>query len=512
MGIFEEEKKSKSKDIVIERRLIKTAYHKGNKIFFEGRQVEVVNVITTGGMGNIYIAVDHEWNVQFAIKVLKEKYHQNRALVNSFIKEAKIWIKLGTHENIVKALFVKKIDEKPYVFSEYVDGMNLREHFSFKRKIDISQSLDFAIQFCNGMDYGYNKMRIVHRDIKPENILITRDGILKITDFGLAKAFDVTEEKIDFMTPEYASPEQFLDSTMCDTRSDIYSFGVMFYEMLTGNLPFNVVYTSQRERFAKFREKHLNAIPIKTSEINLKIPREIGFLVMKCLEKKPKDRYQSFRELKEELMKIYKDITGKLYKLPETNITKKIKDIIVEDLGLEGVSLDELDEHEEEVLERYNKALRIDPNNADTWYNEGALLLNKSKKYKEAIICFNNALRIIPNHVDAWYNKGVAHWHLSEYEEATRCYQNLIRINPHDAEAYINMGNAFRSLNKYEEAVKCFKEAISINENFAEAWLNLALSFIDWDYEGYKEEIKLFLANALRINPNLYEEIKNAIK
>ena len=146
--------------------------------------------IKKGGMGIVYIARDHEWDRIFAIKTFQDKFIWDEVVIQRFIEEAKIWTKLERHTNIVFANFVLKIEGKPLLFLEYIDGGNLEP---FIGNLTIEESLDFAIQFCTGMEYAFNKRKVIHRDIKPGNVMVQKDPrfrfghAYKITDFGLVK-------------------------------------------------------------------------------------------------------------------------------------------------------------------------------------------------------------------------------------------------------------------------------------------------------------------------------------
>jgi len=460
--------------------------------------------IKKGGMGSVYIAYDNEWHQMYAIKSFQEQFLWDKDITNGFVKEAETWVNLGMHTNIVQAEFVKKIHGKPYIFLEYVDGTDLT---SWIGKLDIPQSLDFAIQICTGMEYAYKEMGIVHRDIKPSNVMITKERVAKVTDFGLVKVFDdaysrETKEGSfqDFSlvktgsaigTPPYMSPEQFRDTKNVETESDIYSFGVMLYEMLTGRLPF---YAHSMETYM---QKHLAEEPRNPSEINSEITAELDSIVMQCLRKSPEERYHNFRELKEELMGIYKDVTGEAYKLSDVIIGEEISEIYWNN---KGTSLDELSRFEEAVT-CYDKALELNPAYANAWNNKGFSLYNLGR-YEESINCFDNALELNPEHANAWNNKGISLANLGRNEEAIICFDKALEINPADALAWSNKGNSLAMSGRYEEAITCCAKALEINPEHTLAWSSKGSSLKSL---GRNEEAIICYSKALELNPEFVE-------
>jgi len=209
-----------------------------------------VKDVKRGGFGIVYLCYTRGGQM-FAVKSFQDKYFYREdkiadKVVEDFYREDETWVKLEKHRNIVRVHFVYGIAGKPHIFMEYVDGGNLRDWIR-DRRLDLARSLDFAIQFCNGMiyangkDLGEGKRGIVHRDIKPENIMLTKEGVLKIADFGLVKALGAPTAERPIGTPEYMSPEQF-ETMDVDTRADIYSLGVVLYEMLSGRPPFSPFY------------------------------------------------------------------------------------------------------------------------------------------------------------------------------------------------------------------------------------------------------------------------------
>ena len=529
------------------------AWSKGYKI---DNRYEILD-IKEGGMGIVYISCDRESYQIFAIKTFKKEYLWDEAAINRFMREAETWVNLDLHDNIVRASVVKKIEGKPFIFLEYIDGGDLTSYIG---KLDVPKAVDFASQFCVGMDYAYDKSGIIPRDIKPSNVMITNDGILKITDFGLVKSLDYDIEEIESKsipenmsltktgvvagTPPYMSPEQFIDTKRVGIESDIYSFGVMFYEMLTEKLPFYA------HNFIEYKAKHLKEISRKPSEINPSIPAKLDFIVMKCLEKNPDDRYHCFGEIYKELTgeelegeeqelgevgwtnkgvsmntfgryeeaikchdkaleinpRSYVAWTNKGYSLSKLN--RDVEAIECFDKALEinpsenawggkGVSLSYLGRYEEAV-ECHDKALEINPRYDNEWYNK-AYALSCLKRYEEAIECQDRALEINPRNESLWDNKGVSLVTLGKYEEAIECYDNDLEIKPRYDKAWYNKGRALTDLDRYEEAIECYDMALKINprDEFIWAYKGTALFCL----EMYEEAIECF-DKVLEINPN----------
>lgn len=221
-----------------------------------------IHDIKRGGFGIVYLCYDHEFKEPVAIKTFQAKFFHSQKARDDFTQEALTWIKLDKHKNIVKAKYIKNIEGQPYFFLEYVAGGNLDEWLYM---LDPILAMNFAIQFCNGMEYAYEKMGLVHRDIKPGNILLTEDITIKITDFGLAKVIESRADKIEVPqdisyiqsstagTLPYMAPEQFTGKEI-DTRTDIYSFGIVLYQMVANSYPY--------PRKSSWKEMHLKESPL----------------------------------------------------------------------------------------------------------------------------------------------------------------------------------------------------------------------------------------------------------
>jgi serine/threonine protein kinase len=427
----------------------------------------------------------------FAVKTLRDKYLENEELIKKFYREAETWVKLGSNANIVRADYVLEIDEMPHIFMEYVAGGNLRALMQ-KGHIGLSQALDIGIQFCDGMiyvnnrDLGYRRKGLVHRDIKPENIMLTEDLNVKITDFGLVKALD--EVVMGFAgTKEYASPEQFSRQEV-DSRSDVYSFGIVFYEMLTGMIPF------QGKSFEELAYQHCHSNPTLPTKLSNEIPRELERIILKCLEKKPEDRYRKFEPLRIKLAETYQRLFGKWHGR-EAVVGQSLP---VDRSMLMGISLDSLGKMSE-ALPWLDEAIKKDPNNVLAWHYKGEAI-DRMSKHTEALTYFDEALRIDPKHAPSWSARADALGNLGRCEEAIRCYDKANLLKPMDKnhQFWANKGLAYAGLNRSKEAIECFDKAIEIFPKAAKAWLGKA--YIMEKSNRLREAIECYY-KALESNP-----------
>ena len=249
-----------------------------------------IEKIGAGGMGSIFRARDKILGRIVALKVIREDFMSDLEAVHRFIREAQSASALQ-HPGIV-TIFDIGVGEPMYIAMEYVDGGNLREKLN-KKAMPVQEFLGIAIEICDALDAAHSK-GIIHRDIKPENIMLTKDGKIKITDFGLACINNASRMTIAGQilgTPLYMSPEQ-IKGRPVDNRSDIYSLGITFYESLTGRVPF-----SQGD----IGYCHIHETPPLPSLLNPDIPDTLEKIIIKSIEKKPEDRYQSVREILEDI-------------------------------------------------------------------------------------------------------------------------------------------------------------------------------------------------------------------
>ncbi len=260
---------------------------------FLGDRYEILEKIGSGGMSEVYRARDHRLNRDVAIKVLKQEFNSDRSFIGKFRTEAHAAACLS-HPNIVHVFDVGDEEDIHYIVMELVEGITLKTYISRKGKLEIRETIGIAMQVAQGIEAAHEQ-HIVHRDIKPQNIIISRDGKVKVTDFGIAKA--ATNETITSSTMgsvHYISPEQARGG-YCDERSDIYSLGITIYEMLTGQVPF------EGDSAVSVALLHIQGEMVSPRKYEPMIPVSLEKIVLKCTQKKPEMRYRTVTELIENL-------------------------------------------------------------------------------------------------------------------------------------------------------------------------------------------------------------------
>ena len=254
---------------------------------------EIQELIGVGGMAMVYRAYDTIDDKTVAIKILKDEFLGNEEFIRRFKNESKA-IAVLSHKNIVRVYDVSFGDRIQYIVMEYIDGITLKEYISHQHEIQWKEAVHFTVQILQALQHAHEK-GIVHRDVKPQNIMLLQDGTIKVTDFGIAR-FSNTETRT--MTDKaigsvhYIAPEQ-ARGDITDGKADIYSVGVMLYEMLTGKLPF------EAESAVSVAIMQLQSDPKPLRDINDKIPEGLEEITLKAMRKDPKQRYSSAKEMLE---------------------------------------------------------------------------------------------------------------------------------------------------------------------------------------------------------------------
>jgi tetratricopeptide (TPR) repeat protein len=521
-------------------------YKKGDVI---GGTYEVCGLIGEGGCGIVYLAIHEGRSKPCALKTFRDEFLADARARKAFEKEALLWVHLDEHPFILSAHCVREFSGRLFVEMDYVppdkEGrVSLNDHLRCGMPTNQERALEWAIQFCLGMEHAANHGITCHRDIKPANILI-RNGAVTISDFGLAAAAEMgcvangnagivlspsrnglsltvlkADGKVTCGTPGYMPPEVFRGDG-ADVRSDIYSFGLVLWQIVTGNLmpPFAGAFRGDIHSFMrKAYERQMSGRLPAT-------PEPLRAVVERCLKRDPSGRYNSFTELRKALDPLYKRSTGRVFAVPSRETQSAAF------WNNKGISLAALGQHQD-AISCYDKALALNPQEAKIWSNKGfalqelgwleealycyeqALTLdphldgiwsNKATtlaalgRSKEAIACHNEGLALDSGNAAMWNNKADALSLQRRYKEAIVCLDKAIAIDPRYAEAWNNKGAALGSLGAHEDAIANYRRALSINPRYAEALYNIGLSFAAL---GQPREAIRFFDASLEIDPS----------
>jgi serine/threonine protein kinase/Tfp pilus assembly protein PilF len=264
---------------------------------------QIIEELGKGGMGKVYRAFDKKLNEEVAIKLIKPEIASDKKTVERFRNELRLARKIS-HRNIGRMYELMEYMDVHYISMEYVPGQDLRSLIRQTGKLTAETAVSIAKEICEGLSEAH-RMGVIHRDLKPSNVLIDKNGDAKIMDFGIARSLKskgITGTRMMIGTPEYMSPEQVDGEGEIDQRSDIYSLGVILYEMLTGRVPFD------GETPLSVAYKHKNKTPPDPKEFNTQITNELSVLILKCLEKDKEARYQSAGEVRSQLEEIEKGL------------------------------------------------------------------------------------------------------------------------------------------------------------------------------------------------------------
>ena len=263
---------------------------------------EILELIGSGGMANVYKARCHRLNRLVAVKILKSDLADNADFRRRFRDESRAVAQLS-HANIVSVYDVSTSGDTEYIVMELIDGITLKQYMERRGRMDWRESLHFITQIMRGLSHAHSR-GIIHRDIKPQNIMVLRDGSVKVADFGIACLANanqtLTQEALGSV--HYISPEQARGDRI-DARSDIYSAGVVLYEMLTGRLPF------EGDSAVSVAIQHLSSVPLAPRDIDPSIPEPLELICMKAMSSDPDKRYASADAMLEDLEKFRKDPT-----------------------------------------------------------------------------------------------------------------------------------------------------------------------------------------------------------
>lgn len=415
-------------------------------------QLEIIECLGRGGMGVVYKARQPRLDRLVALKILAPEKENDQRFASRFAHEAKALARLS-HANIVTVHDFGEVDGLYYLMMEFVDGANLRTLLQ-ARKIAPEEALVIVPKICEALQYAHDQ-GVVHRDIKPENVLLDQQGRVKIADFGIAKILGrdaksaLTEERQVVGTPNYMAPEQMEKPQTVDHRADIYSLGVVFYEMLTGELP-----------LGKF------APPSQKVQVDVRLDE----VVLRTLEKEPGRRYQHASEVKTDV----ETITTIATKAPSTSETAK--SLSTQNRNRLGMGL---------AIVAAGVALAIlvpvgiyflahEKGNASQLTQEGWQLW-QARQMEQAAEKFNQAVKLAPNDAHAWNGLGWALFNSGKSPEAQKAFQKAISLDPNHPAALNGLGQVCLSQRNYADAESYLLKAAP---TAPAAWYGLARLYL----------------------------------
>jgi len=500
--------------------------------------LEVVQIFK-GGMGVVYVLRHLDTGDQLVAKTFQPQLlARGSSEAERFIREAQLWVDLDFHLNIVPAYYVTEIYGQPFVFMSYVGG-DLASWIGPRLTNDLPQILCFAVQFSDGMIHALSQGIEAHRDIKPQNCLIQEPSIdgpcLLISDFGLARAFDgevsnragylkedgrssggflsrlihgrnanqpsepaavpqklgigLTRTGRTAGTPSYMAPERFDDFKHVDVRADIYSFGVMLYQMVSGRLPF---VGRSWEEISQIHHIQV-AAPLNCNGA-------IWAVIENCLAKNPAERFPSFEPIRDRLAETYYSLTGQRLQvlgaatgyvagkkgeglanlgrheeaLVRFDETLKHHSDDAKALAAKGRSLTALRRYEE-ALGCYQKALELKPDDADAWTGK-AVALGALGRNDETLACYDHALQLAPSRASIWHSKGARLGAMGRHEEALACCDRALELDPRNAQAWFSKAHQLADINRNQEALSCYDRAAGIDRHNAQLWLSRGMT------------------------------------
>ncbi len=446
-----------------------------------------VREVLAGPYGVVYVVFDGETGEVLAAKTFSDALlHWDGILPYRLKKEALPWLKLGHHRNVVQPRFIRSIDGCPLLFMEYVCGTHLGHWIGSTALVDDpAMILRFAIQLCDGLEHAQTNGIGAHRDIRPENCLVTAQRVLKVADPGLSRALDDSliaaigdarsssraRTRVDLAelvhgrrsedggcglaAAAYLAPEQFAGSKHVDLRADIYAFGVLLFQMATGNLPFS------GSSWTEFELLHKTLEPPPLPQRH----QLFASVIQTCLAKEAPRRFTDFAAVRRHLKQLFRMLTGEDYISPLDG-----EEIEAEDWDNQGLGQLRFG-YLRQALGSFEHALELSPDHPVLWAHKGETLRRLGQS-DEALICYQVSLELDSNCVAAWYHRGLALRVLERFSEALACHERAIELDPSCWQAWMDKGLTLAALGQRQAERACYDRAKELNPQYGSVWRN----------------------------------------
>lgn len=448
-------------------------YSPGDQIGGEYTVLKVFGGEKQSGMGVVYLVRAEEDKTSYVLKTFQHAVSDNAK--RQFISEAHAWIRAGAHPNIVQAYWVREIVNQLFVAAEYVmpdeESRNTLTHFINEGQLRPEIILHWAAQFCYGMDYARTKGVLAHRDIKPDNLMIDQTGNLKITDFGLAKSVEsdatvakkqgwwllkrtaavetVSKTKTGSAmgTLPYMAPEQFLNAKAVDHRADIYSFGIILYQMVTGNAyPYRIKSDSQ-DIGAEFFQAHSAQAPLAVDSALMPI-------ISRCLEKRPERRYATYDAFLADIVIVAKQLHIRLPRV--VHVAKVDEEIYAQ--AQSYVALGDKDRALKAINDYVSKYAEYECG----WTEKGRIHFERGE-YLEGLAATRKSLEVNPYNTHAWNNFGILlNRTAAPISEIKKAYANALHFDPYNTAAMMNLVGPLVLQREYSEAALLAVKALKL--------------------------------------------------
>lgn len=443
---------------------------------------EVTDFVGRGGMGIVYKVYHREWRIDMAVKMPLAGLVADEASKARFIREAQTWVDLGLHPNIVQCWYVRDIGNIPRVFMDFMKGGSLKCWLE-KGKVkpgDRDQIIDLMIQACDGLGYAHAK-GVVHRDVKAANMLMRDDGRLCITDFGIVKLIevkDIADEKTsgepihlpftvtavgsNLGTPEYGAPELWGRAEYADTRTDIYSLGVVLYELCCGRRPFDD--GTRNDPAHVIIGRHISAPVPPPAEFNSGIPKDLSELILQCLAKEPEKRPANTGELRDNLVGLF-EVKGRSYfrKKPQS------ADLIADTMNNKAVSLWDLG-YRNKAVTVLKDALFADPHHLSATYNLATIDWHRGEITDLEVISRLESLNIsAENSALLNYLLGLCHLERGALDRSKALLKKAVNQKPGAHSYWKTLGRVCLITNDINGATGAFRQSANLEHHDRES-------------------------------------------